>query len=410
MWTNYLGAMLIEFKFSNFFSFKEESNFLMTQVKSFKELTDTNVIELNKEFDLLKAAAVYGANGSGKSNFVMAFGIMNDIVFNSFGDSLKKDKDKKNRDFQFKLSSVSEKDNTMFEVSFLQDRYIYRYGFEMYGHNIQKEWLYRKLEREIPLYIRDKQVFQINRDSFIEGQKFKDEVNENVLFLSHLAQYNQPVSKQVIKWFNNTTAINGLDEEHYQDFTADLLKNDPVFKTWAATALKYLEISNIEAGEADGEIITYHNKYDENNLLIGTVPFDSYMESNGTQKLIRILGPIYFTLKHGGVLFVDELDCKLHPNLTRKLLDLFQRYNERQAQFIFSAQDISLLDKDLLRRDQIWFVEKDQFGASTIYSLSEFSSKAVRNTSDFAKKYLDNTFGAADTLEITDKLMSLLYE
>lgn len=98
--------MLIEFKFRNFFSFKEESNFLMTQVKSFKELTDTNVIELDKEFDLLKAAAIYGANGSGKSNFVMAFGIMNDIVFNSFGDSLKKDKDKKNRDFQFKLSSV----------------------------------------------------------------------------------------------------------------------------------------------------------------------------------------------------------------------------------------------------------------------------------------------------------------
>lgn len=184
------------------------------------------------------------------------------------------------------------------------------------------------------MFVREKQDFSINKESFPEGERYKDEVNENVLFLSHLAQYNQSVSKDVWKWFQALNIINGLDERYYEEFTTMLLKEDSSFKTWAANALKYLEISNIEAGEKDGEIVTYHNKYDENNLLVGAVPFDSRSESNGTQKLIRILGPIYFTLKSGSVLFVDELDSKLHPNLSKKLLELFQQHNKRNAQFI----------------------------------------------------------------------------
>ncbi|MFB6454169.1 ATP/GTP-binding protein [Chitinophaga sp. Hz27] len=401
--------MLIEFKFKNYLSFKDEVSFLMTPVKSFKEKEKENIIKTGKGIELLKVAAVYGANGSGKSNFIAAYYEFANVIFNSFRDSLNPEKQRKIYQKHFLLSTTADKENTMFEVSFIQGQYIYRYGYEIFRNTIKKEWLYRKLDREILLFNREEQDFQINRESFAEGEKYHAEVNNNVLMLSHLAQHNQPVSKDVLEWFYSTIAMDGIDQKPYTQITVSLLKDEPEFKEWVTIVLKYLEIANIEADEKDGEVITYHKKYDANNLIVSSVPFDQAMESDGTRKLIHILGPIFLTLRLGGVLLIDEFDCKLHSNLTKKLLSLFQQYNKHNAQFIFTAQDTNLLDKELLRRDQIWFTSKDQFGVSTLYSMSEFSVKAVRNTSDFAKKYLDNTFGAADTLEITKKLTDLLY-
>lgn len=401
--------MLIEFKFRNFLSFKDEVNFLMTPVKSFKEMTKTNIIKTDKEFNLLKVAAVFGANGSGKSSFIKAFAFFSNSIYRSYSDTLNKRKERKLRNYHFCLSTQSEKEDTMFEVSFLKGEFIYRYGYELSGDTIKREWLFRKLEREIMLFDRYNQKYEINKESFSEGLKYHKEVNENVLFLSHLAHNNQPVTKEVFEWFHNTNAISGIDEQLYSTFTAELLRSNSSFKEWATIALKYLEIANIEAGEEDGEIITYHRKYDEKNLIIEAVPFNSSMESDGTRKLIHILGPLYSTLQQGGVLFIDEFDCKLHPNLSKKLLSLFQKFNKKNAQFIISVQDTNLLDRKLLRRDQVWFTNKDQFGISSLYSLSEFNANTVRNTSDFAKKYLDNTFGAAETIEITEKLTELLY-
>ena len=128
------------------------------------------------------------------------------------------------------------------------------------------------------------------------------------------------------------------------------------------------------------------------------------------QKLIHILGQIYNTLKRGKILFIDEFDSKLHPNLSKKLIEFFHKFNKKNAQIIISGHDSNLLDKAIYRRDQIWFVDKNQFGASELYSLSEFDAKTVRHTSAFDKKYLQNVFGAADTLDITDTLIDLLYE
>lgn len=402
--------MLIEFKFKNFLSFKEETNFLMTRVNSFKEHLDDNIIKTERDFELLKTATIFGANGSGKSNFIRAMSKMNEVISNSFSDSLKKDDEKPVNNYSFKLNSKTERTETMFEVSFLVDSIIYRYGFEILNNEIVNEWLYRKNEREVYLFTRIKGEFEINKESFPEGEKYKNDVNSNVLFISHLAQNNQPIARIVFNWFTNVNVISGLYDLNYNRFTAKLLESDPKFKKWASIALKFLEITNIEAGEKEGEIITYHNKYDDNNLLIDSIAFNSRMESDGTKKLINTLGPIYDTLKLGRILFIDEFDSKLHPNLSKKLVELFHGFNLNGAQLIFSAHDSNLLDKDLFRRDQIWFVEKDQFGASSLFSLSEFDAKTVRNTSAFDKKYLANIFGAADTLELNHKLMSLLYE
>lgn len=402
--------MLIELKFKNFLSFKNETVFSMTNVMSFKEHVEENIIPTDREFNILKSAAIYGANGSGKSNFMSVMNTMSRVLFNSYSNSLKKDDEKPDQNYQFKLNSESETENTMYEVSFLLDDIIYKYGFEINGFEIKKEWLSRKKDREVYLFKREKDVYDINIESFEEGEKFKSEVNSNVLLLSHLAQNNQKISKRIFQWFSNVNTISGLHERHYDKFTAKLLEKDSTFKKWAASVLKYLEISNIEAGEKDGEIITYHNKFDNHNLLIDAIPFKSSNESEGTKKLIHILGPIYDTLRNGRILFIDEFDSKLHPNLSKKLIELFHKHNKRNAQIIISAHDTNLLDKIIYRRDQIWFVEKDQFGSSELYSLSEFDAKTVRNDSAFDKKYLKSIFGASETLEISENLTNLLYE
>ncbi|MCH4897048.1 ATP-binding protein [Marinilabiliaceae bacterium JC040] len=402
--------MLIEFKYKNFQSFKNETKFLMTSVKAFKEHIDTNVIKTDREFDLLKTAAVYGSNSTGKTNFILAMAVMKRIIHNCFSDSLKMNEDRARYDFQFKLNTETEKANTMYEASFLVGDSIYRYGFEINGFEIKKEWLYKKIEREISLFRREGNKYIINKESFKEGVKYQKDVNNNVLFLSYLAQNNKEVSRFVFDCFADINVLNGL-YDNYASFTLKLLKSDLKFNKWLSLALSYMEITNIEAGEVDGKIITYHNKYDGNNLLIESVPFIALKEeSAGTTKLIHLLGPIYDTLRKGRILFIDEFDSRLHTNLSRKIVELFNKYNKNGAQLILAGQDTTLLDRKLFRRDQIWFVDKDQFGISELYSLSDFDAKVVRNNTAYNKKYLDNIFGAAGTIDFTNEFINLLYE
>lgn len=409
--------MLIEFKFKNFRSFKDETTFSMTAVKSFKEHVDSNFIDVNRPFKLLKSALIMGSNGGGKSNFTLAMNYMSNVIANSYKNSLVKIEERIDENCQFKLSSETENGNTMLEVSFLiknesdNQNEIFRYGYEINNYQIKKEWLYRKVERESQLFFRDPEnkIFEVNLESFSEGDKYKEEVNSNVLFISHLAQNNQPISRKIFEWFASINVISGLHESFYSKYTAKLLKQDVKFKKWSTNILRFLEITNLEADESDGQVVTYHNKYDENNILIGSVPFKNDMESEGTNKLIHLLGPIYNSLKFGKILYIDEFDSKLHPNLTKKLLLLFNEFNKNGAQIILTAHDTNLLDQKVLRRDQIWFVEKDQFGVSDLYSLSDFNGKSVRNTSAIDIKYLDNKFGGAYLDDIDINLIDLLY-
>lgn len=399
--------MLIEFKFKNYLSFKDEACILMTPIKSFKEHTKTHINSSNG-ISLLKTSAIYGSNGGGKSNFISAMGFMRNYIHNSFSDSLKKEEDRESKGYFFKLSEETENAPTFFEISFVEKGAIYRYGFQIKGFEIISEWLYKKIEVETLMFERNKSKFKINNNSFKEGNKHKSEVNSNVLFISHLAQYNSKEATNVIDWFKNLNVVSGLSDKSYQNVTAALLNEVPDFKAWLSLAVRFLEIDNIETTK-DRELITYHNKFDENNVIIETVPFDfEKEESQGTKKLIYLLGAIYDTLMCGKVLFIDELDSKLHPNLTKKLLDFFHKLNCKGAQFIFTAHDAILLDKDIFRRDQIWFVDRDKFGASELYGMSDFDANVVRNTSDFRKKYLDSVFGAAETIDITNELVSLM--
>jgi uncharacterized protein len=426
--------MLIEYNFENFKSFKEKNTFSMVGVRSFKELEPENVIDTGKS-KILKTAALYGNNASGKSNFVKSLQVMKQFVTSSFRDALLEESNINIENFL--LNTETEKDGSSFEVTFMCTEIRYRYGFEVNNGQILKEWLFHTTSKETPLFNRNKNVFEINKSSFKEGINLGNQTRDNVLFLSLIAQLNGEISNNIIKWFNNLNFISGMHDIRYANYTGNRLKNDENFSKWLSLILQTLEIANISIEEIDikedelnklikqtndkklakffenakkMKISTWHKKYDKNDLLVDTIPFDfEKQESEGTKKFVHLLGPWYDTLKNGKVLIIDEFDSRLHYQLTKKLIEFFHKYNKNSAQLIFTSHNILLLDKELLRRDQIWFTEKDQFGATQLYSLADFKAGEVRNTSAYYKNYINGKYGATSFFDIDNSIMDLLY-
>ncbi|MEZ4686648.1 MAG: ATP-binding protein [Bacteroidia bacterium] len=431
--------MLIQFKFGNHLSFKEERVFSMVGVPSFPEHRETHVFSPNENYDLLTSAALFGANASGKSNFVDAFSMLKNQVSNSFRDALSSENGGQIDVKQFKLNTATEYAPSTFEIVFLLNDTVYRYGFSIDRDKVVDEYLFYTKERETPLFERKLQNITINKTSFKEGQGLEKRVRENVLFLTLIAQFNGDISNTIIQWFRNLNVISGLQDLSYRTYTVSRLKEDPKFKQWVDEFVRFLEIEQVTTEEIEislagtdkippdlesflidpsstfqkGKItrlLTWHRKYDENNFLVDTVPFSLQKnESEGTKKFIYLLGPWYDTIVNGKILVIDELDSRLHTHLTRKLLDFFNQNNEHNAQVIFALHDTNLLDPTLFRRDQIWFVEKDQYGASDLYSLADYNSVQVRSNSNFEKHYIEGKYGAIPYFGDMEKLTELLH-
>lgn len=437
--------MIIEFKVENFLSFKDLTTLSMVTVKSFKEHKDTHTFTIDNKLSLLKSAVIYGNNASGKSNLLEAMEFMKQIILNSFRDALLENSDRKFPLEKFALNSKSEQESTFFEVSFFNNGTKYRYGFEIDYDKVVAEWLYHTTSKEVYLFKRDLQNIEVNKSGFKEGLGKEEDVKENVLFLSVLATLGKETSSSIVEWFKKFNIINGIHDRGHKRYTIDKLKSDKNFFNWVLHFIKYLEISNLTTTEEDvneidietlrekakdeeiinlftsihkiqskqpkrDQLITYHRKYDENNVLVDTIPFNfDKQESEGTKKLLYLLGPWYDTLKNGKVLIIDELDSRLHSHLTLRLIDFFHKCNVNQAQLICAVHDISLLNKETFRRDQIWFVEKNQFGASELISLADFKTDTVRNKSAFDKNYIEGKYGAIPYFDIDVKLNQLLY-
>lgn len=434
--------MLLEYKFSNFRSFKDLCTLSMIAARSFKEHEPDNIIKYEKE-KILKTAVIYGNNASGKSNLIRGLETMKRLVKSSFRDVLMK-KGGLNIE-KFLLNTENENTETLFEVCFVHKKIKYKYGFELGINKIVKEWLYYTKTKEVFLFIRENGKVKINKTSFKEGLNLDSKTREDVLFLSVVAQFNGMISNNVIEWFDSVNIISGIQDRGYSTYTIEKLKNDKNFNKWLSLIIKTLEISNLTIEEVDLnnddvtdiikrtnnekivklfealnqigdenpkkiQISTWHRKYDGDNLLIDTIPFNfESQESEGTKKFIHLLGPWYDTLKNGKTLIIDELDSRLHTQLTKKLIELFHKHNKNAAQLIFTSHDTTLLDKELFRRDQIWFTEKGQFGSSQLYSLADFKTENVRNTSSFLKNYLNGKYGAISFFDISDDLVELLY-
>ena len=249
------------------------------------------------------------------------------------------------------------------------------------------------------------------------------------MFLSVTAQFNGEISTTILKWFKEKLRIiSGLDDQKYANVTfkqlldnngkknilkflaiADLGISDIKLKPYdvehdeVPKGLKEIVLKKIKSKEEEGKptdklrevlrLLTIHPKYDKDNFKIETVPFEFGVESEGTKKLFAMSGLLISALTEGNVLVVDELDSRLHPMLTKFLIELFNsnETNKSNAQLIFATQDTNLLTNRIFRRDQIWFTEKDRYGATDLYSLVEYK---VRADASFDKDYILGKYGA----------------
>lgn len=429
--------MLIQLTVRNFKTFRERSTLSMVASNYDKDSrTNDNIIEAApSNLRILKSAVIYGANASGKSKFIEAIQFMKNFVITSSKDS---QKGEPIGIMPFGLDTESEKEPSEFEAVFLYQDILYRYGFEVTREKVVAEWLFQKKTKEVEIFYRDYQNFETHSRNFSKGATLVREgmIRDNALLLSVAAQFNEPISSNVIDWFKDLATISGLKEEGYEVYTM-FKTNEPDYKSKILELLKaadlgiddlsieVLDLTNLPKGiskedrefilrkakEGDvkfvSDTITFHKRYDEKGRSVGNVNFSMLEnESSGTRKFFALTGPILDCLENGYPLIVDELDSKLHPNLVCKIVSLFnsKEHNPKNAQLIFNTHDTNLLSSGLFRRDQIWFTQKDKFGAAKLYSLGDFKSDEVRKSEPFEENYLRGKYGAVPFLNFFDQL------
>lgn len=394
--------MLVNFTFKNYRSFKNEMTLSM-EAASIQELSDAVVKSCDEE--LLPVAVMYGANSSGKSNVLKALKAMRDVLLNSVKLN---PKDRLEAE-PFSLDLTSGDEPTSVEIQFTLNNSKFRYGFDYTAEAIVAEWLYEKRpgEREFELFLRSGKEFKISKTRFAEGLGKQTATPDNRLFVSLVAQLNGKVSQSILDWFSNIEYMSGMDGNSYAGKTLEMLflnqnGSTEIKNFFEETNLGFMDI-DVELENADEMKMkseTVHWLYDEKGNRKGLRNFPTEkMESEGTKKIIEIAGPIFDAILHGKILIVDELDAKLHPFLTRKIIGLFmnKEFNKTGAQLIFATHDTNLLNIQYLRRDQIWFTEKDKSDSTDLYSLVEFrddSGNKVRNDRNIEKDYINGRYGA----------------
>ncbi len=407
--------MIVEFSVGNFLSFKEPRT-LSLEATGITEHPDS-VFACGAQ-NLLRTAVLYGANSSGKSNLIKAMSMMRLLVLTS-GE---KSSAAKLPVVPFRLSTETENRPSFFEVVFFTDNARYRYGFEVDAKIVHAEWLFSQTTgKEMPLFIRENDGIGVT-EAFSEGKGLEDRTRDNALFLSVVDLFNGQTAGAIVKWFNRWVTVSGLSHDNYRNKTFSLLEREETkekmlrFFSDLDLGFERLKVKKQEflmttgsAGymaqepdeNADVRIMTVHKKFDAEGNAVGTQEFDlREQESSGTNKIIDLAGPIFETLTGGGILVVDELDAKLHPLLTAAVTKLFNssEYNTHRAQLIFATHDTNLLTYGGFRRDQIYFLEKDNTEATDLYSLIEYreeGSKAkVRKDRSFEKDYIAGRYGA----------------
>lgn len=424
--------MLVRFTVRNYKSFREPAEWSLLASPDITRETD-NVVDV-PEFGLrlLRSAVVYGANASGKSKLVQAIMFMRDFVRNSSRETQKGDAILVE---SFRLSTVTEHEPSEFEVVFLHEQVLYRYGFTATTTQIVAEWFYyRPKTKEVELFYRDEQGIRLHKSRFsgiIQNLVTGKNVRENALLLSVASQFNNAIAVQAFEWFDDKLGgLSGLSVDTYQS-NSTYKAQDPTQKQRVLNLLRQADLAiqdveveitepkhiaftvwrNIMGSHARqsvapssysanySDVRTARQQYGADNQLVGTVQFSlNTDESAGTEKFFYLTGPLLDALDNGMVFVVDELDSRLHPNLVAQIVALFNSstLNPNNAQLLFNTHNSNLLDKSTFRRDQIWFTEKDRFGATTLYSLGDFTG--VKKDGQYEDNYLRGKYGAIPIL------------
>lgn len=413
--------MLIEFRVENFLSIQDE------QVLSMMASKDNTFFDSHtngdKKLALLKSSVIYGANASGKSNIIKALAIMKKIVISSAngqrGDKLPI--------IPFLLGNEDNK-STKFEIIFIQNDTKYQYGFILNSEKILEEWLLvfgesnraQKWFERIYNEKEEKYNYSFGAKFLGSKQLWENSTRDNALFLSVAIQLNNEQLKPVFDFFLKYIRVTCTDSwNDGQEVTIDILRQD-----------KQKIISYLKRADLDIEdIVVEETELNKTNLMQENIPqeikqmmqtdlekgarlkktdiktihtnqqgkqilFDMLeLESQGTQKFFKLIGPWVEALEQGYTIVVDELNTHLHPLMTKFLVNLFHNedLSKSNAQLIFTTHDTSILNQDVFRRDQIWFCEK-QNKATKFYPLSDF--KVRKDKTNLENDYLLGRFGA----------------
>jgi AAA15 family ATPase/GTPase len=401
--------MLLEFSVSNYKSFREKV-VLDFRAANYDDLPENLVI--TDSCNILKSVVVYGANAGGKSNLIKALLTMKDMVINSSKETQINEKMDYN---PFLLQEGWREKGTEFAVIFLIEGKEYNYGFVYTGDEILREWLTIKDgERKRQLFSRENQQIKIFRN-YTEGRGFQDRVRKNSLFLSLMGQLNGAYASVVLGWFQkiNFVLYHELDQINHISNTPIPSAKDKYLKEALLRQID-VNINSIEEktpgndstieklqymlSASSSRFWTIHNLYDRAGKISGEVKLNMHRdESDGTQKYFNLLEPVIESLRNGTILVIDEFEAKLHPLLVNSLMMLMNSKiaNKNGAQLITTTHQTQMLRQDLLRRDQIYFVEKNQQEASELYSLSKFKP---RNDMSIEKHYLAGRFGAVPAI------------
>ena len=414
--------MLLQFYFSNYRSFEGEG-ILDMRASGSNELSSHIRNTLNEK--VLPVTAIYGANASGKSSVFEAFQFMALCVLESLSFS---DDDKKNpyklKVDSFKFSKSREKPSE-FEINYIDKKgkkeLYYNYGFKIDNSGILEEYLtsntktgVKRNEDYTYIFKREKNQ-KLYLDSSIE--KFRENLEislkEKTLLVSLGAKLNIDEFIRVRTWFINTEVIN-FSNSLYGAFLENILPNNIIESEEVRKNLvSFINSFDDSIIDIEVEKISAIDENDKDNYRVFTIHksdkgtstarISMNEESSGTKKMFSLYQTLLDVLRKGGVFFADELDIKLHPLLMRNILLTFtdKEKNPNNAQLIFTTHNTIYMDMDLLRRDEIWFVEKDN-GVSNLYSLDDITNEKgekVRKDSNYEKHYLLGNYGAIPNLK-----------
>ncbi|MCB2362356.1 AAA family ATPase [Clostridium estertheticum] len=403
--------MLMQLNFKNFKGFKNKTILDMTATSITEH--PYNLINVNNDKEkYIKVAAIYGANASGKSSTIQAFAFMQSWIFNSFKNANDNELIPIKR---FAFDAKCKNEPAEFEI-FLKSSdksQEYQYGFSLDNNKIYEEWLYIKKDNSedeyIPLFERSGSNIECS-DLLIGANNFIPMVKEKTLFLSIISNAKIPHIKEVLQLFTIRVIDYGdinFEKALTQVYSVYIEKKS--FQKDLTRFLRAIDINiegiiiektkNEDPNSPKYKIFTKHLMIDKKSYY--NMPLTE--ESSGTQKLFSLFFFLQCSFQFGCPIFIDELDSKLHPLLLRYILTMFQdeTINKKGAQLIYATHDNYTLSKDIFRRDQIWFVEKDENAISELYSLAEYKfddDKKVRKDASYNKDYLLGKYGAVPIL------------
>jgi uncharacterized protein len=409
--------MLIEFTVENFLSFKG-SNTLSMVAGALREFPEHAfnyqpvLAARARPIPLLKSIAVYGPNAGGKTNLIKAIAFMRKMALHSSKDS---QANEPTPFTPFLLNPKTQKDPCRMEVVFVKANVRYRYGFALDTDRVQEEWLFAAPKgREARLFVRDDAGIEFGKGmTRISG--LEEKTRDNALFLSVAAQFNQPDAKKILQWFSDFQvvmpdhdtpgrSISFIEDAEQQARLFDFVRLADHSISKMGIDEVVLPVSDlpdyfkdqVDKGETKvrmNKLVSHHHMYNDQGERVGQEKFDFVDESQGTKRLFYLAGPVFYALDHGAALVVDELDCSLHPKLTRFIIDIFhsEKTNPKNAQLIFATHDLTLFNRKFFRRDQLWMVRKNDVGVSELYSLSDFQ---VRSDASYDKEYIQGRYGA----------------